>query len=190
MTKGRIPPSGPKPATWDLFYEQSGGRLYGWAKKIGAGVQDFDYSGEMNMTLAKLALEYSEVGNPVGWVLRVFTNQLKDQIRKNERTVPTVPILQESSEGESYVREPSQPDHQEEVLVFRGFVDVLTQLTPEYQEVLLLTCAGFKPAEIAKMSGESSGAVRVRLNRARVQYRIRIAGKRVATPVQLITEVQ
>jgi len=173
-----------------LFYEQSGGRLYGWAKKIGAGVRDFDHSGEMNMTLAKLALEYSEVDNPVGWVLRVFTNQLKDHTRKNERTVPTVPILQQGAEGEAYVKEPSQPGHEEEVLVFCGFVQVLAQLTPEYQEVLLLTYAGYKPAEIAKMTGESSGAVRIRLNRARIQYRIKAVGKRVTTPVQLITEVQ
>ncbi|MGW6521744.1 RNA polymerase sigma factor [Streptomyces sp. NPDC054962] len=173
-----------------MFYEQSGGRLYGWARKVGAGVQDFDHSGEMNMTLAKLALEYSEVDNPVGWVMRVFTNQLKDHIRKNERTVPTVPILQQGAEGEAYVKEPSQPGHEEDVLVLREFVRVLTQLTPDYQEVLLLTYSGLKPAEIAKMSGEKSGAVRIRLNRARIQYKIKSAGKRVATPVQLITEVQ
>ncbi|MFE2296723.1 sigma-70 family RNA polymerase sigma factor [Streptomyces sp. NPDC059445] len=173
MSKGRISSSRPKPATWDLFYERSGRRLYGWAKKVGTGVQDFDYSGEMNLTLAKLALEYSEVDNPVGWVLRVFTNQLKDHIRKNERTVSTVPLLRMNGEGEYYVKEPSRPDHEDEVLVFRGFVEMLTQLTPEHQEVLLLTYAGLKPAQIARMSGETSGAVRIRLNRARAQCRIR-----------------
>jgi RNA polymerase sigma factor (sigma-70 family) len=68
----------------------------------------------------------------------------------------------------------------------------LHALEPEYREVLTLTAwEQLTPAEIAVMTGETPGAIRVRLHRARAQLRARLVRAGVVAgdePVGMLVE--
>jgi RNA polymerase sigma-70 factor (ECF subfamily) len=71
--------------------------------------------------------------------------------------------------------------------------DALDALDPDHRELLTLTAwEGLTPAEIARITGEAPGTVRVRLHRARTRLRAELVRRGVVAseePARLLAEV-
>ena len=95
-------------------------------------------------------------GPPAAWLLAIARNALIDAARKGARLVP----LEEVPEDAPSMDQPME------------IRDALTRLPPWAGRVLALTYLdGFSVAEIAAVSGSTSGAVKTALWRARALFR-------------------
>lgn len=107
-----------------------------------------------------------EVEHPRAWLYRIATNAARDQFRR-ARLVRWVPLQEGDHDPALRLSNPS------EVVADRLVVrSVLARLAPEYRIPLLLHLAeGLSTAEVAEALGLSRNAVKMRLYRAREQFR-------------------
>ena len=90
------------------------------------------------------------------WMIRILINKAKDQLRRSERYVYTDQI----------------PESGREDLSDMEFRELLGLLDEKYRTVIILYYAeGFNTREIAEILGISVPAVKIRLRRARQQFR-------------------
>jgi RNA polymerase sigma-70 factor (ECF subfamily) len=99
--------------------------------------------------------------NPSAWLYRIATNLAYDVLRRRKR----LRWLRLSGDAQA-------PAFESGVAVAQSVRDCLARLRPKDAEALLLyEYAGLSCVEIAALSGEEPASVRVRLYRARIQFR-------------------
>ncbi len=108
----------------------------------------------------------ARVEHPRAWLYRIATNAARDHIRRARR-VQWLPLLDDDRDPALHQSNPS------EALADRLVVrSVLVRLAPEYRIPLLLHLSeGLSTAEIGLILGISRDAVKMRLYRAREQFR-------------------
>lgn len=104
------------------------------------------------------------------WIYQIGKNKALDRLRHNANQPEAIPIADEIlNAAVEYESEPDSPLHSERRMAVKR---VLAQMAASMRDVLILNIVhGFEPSQIAEFSGESSGAVRTRLNRARAEFR-------------------
>ena len=108
--------------------------------------------------------QHAEVGNPSAWLRRIATNTAYDYLRRRRR-IHFAPLDEttrppggaESMESRLHEQEPVRR--------------VLAQLSPQARQLLLCASAGHSTAELAAALECTGAAVRLRLFRARQQFR-------------------
>ena len=107
-----------------------------------------------------------QVTCPKAWLYRIATNVANDHFRR-ARLVKWLPLHQ--VEQHPALCEGDSTDGVADQLIVR---DALTQLSPDYRVPLVLhLCENLSTAEIAEVMNLSQGAVKMRLSRAREQFR-------------------
>jgi RNA polymerase sigma-70 factor (ECF subfamily) len=108
----------------------------------------------------------TEVEHPKAWLYRIATNAVRDHWRR-ARLVRWLPLWE--NEHDPALSAPDPADGVAEQLAVQA---ALAQLSPRYRAPLVLhTCEGLSTAEIAAVLGIRQGAVKMRLVRARTQFR-------------------
>jgi RNA polymerase sigma-70 factor (ECF subfamily) len=106
------------------------------------------------------------VDHPRAWLYRIATNVAKDEFRR-ARLIKWLPF--QSVEHEPALQVPDAADCVAEQLLVRS---ALAKLSPDYRVPLLLHLGeGLSTNEIAEVLNLSQGAVKMRLSRAREQFR-------------------
>jgi RNA polymerase sigma-70 factor (ECF subfamily) len=111
-------------------------------------------------------LRGEHVEHPKAWLYRIATNVANDRWRR-ARLLRWLPLLDN-------VREPGLcvPDHTEGAAEQLAVQSALARLQPGYRVPLVLhLCEGLSIAEISEVLGIRQGAVKMRLSRAREQFR-------------------
>ena len=107
-----------------------------------------------------------KVGHPKAWLYRIATNAAKDEFRR-ARLIKWLPF--QAVEHEPAMQVPDAADCVADQLLVRS---ALTKLSPAYRVPLLLHLGeGLSTTEIAEVLNLSQGAVKMRLSRAREQFR-------------------
>ena len=109
----------------------------------------------------------TKVEHPRAWLYRIATNAAQDHFRR-ARLVHWLPLLDSDRDPVLHFSDPS------EAVADRLAVQAaLARLAPDYRVPLLLHLSeGLSTAEIAEVLGLSRAAVKVRMYRAREQFRL------------------
>ncbi len=100
------------------------------------------------------------------WLYRIATNVAKDQWRR-ERLLRWLPLMDDAREAGL-----RSPDHAASAAEQLAVQSALTRLQPSHRIPLVLhLCEGLSIAEISEVLGIKQGAVKMRLSRAREQFR-------------------
>jgi len=111
-------------------------------------------------------LRGEHVEHPKAWLYRIATNVANDRWRR-ARLLRWLPLL--DNVYEPGLRAPNQAEDVAERLAVQS---ALARLQPGYRIPLVLhLCEGLSIAEIGEVLGISQGAVKMRLSRAREQFR-------------------
>jgi RNA polymerase sigma-70 factor (ECF subfamily) len=106
------------------------------------------------------------VDHPKAWLYRIATNVAKDEFRR-ARLIKWLPF--QTVEHEPALQVPDATDCVADQLMVRA---ALEELSPAYRVPLLLHLSeGLSTHEIAEVLNLSQGAVKMRLSRAREQFR-------------------
>jgi len=106
------------------------------------------------------------VEHPKAWLYRIATNAANDHFR-HARLVQWLPLLDDEHDPALHALDPT-----ESVADRLDVQAALAQLAPKYRVPLVLhLCEGLPTAEIATVLGIRRGAVKMRLLRAREQFR-------------------
>ena len=107
-----------------------------------------------------------KVDHPKAWLYRIATNAAKDEFRR-ARLIKWLPF--QTVEHEPALQVPDAADCVADQLLVRA---ALAKLSPDYRVPLLLHLGeGLSINEIAEVLNLSQGAVKMRLSRARQQFR-------------------
>ena len=107
-----------------------------------------------------------QVEHPKAWLYRIATHIANDHFRR-ARLVQWLPLL--DVESESLLQAPNPADDIPEQLAVRA---ALARLKPQYRIPLVLhLCEELSTTQIAEILGLTRGAVKMRLLRAREQFR-------------------
>lgn len=112
------------------------------------------------------ALPRTEVANPAGWLYRIATNQALGHLRRR-KLIAWLPLGNWLLSG----RASPDPPPDERVVGDAAVAATLARLSPRHRACLLLSIAGFAPAEIAAQLGLAPPAARMTLSRAREAFR-------------------
>jgi RNA polymerase sigma-70 factor (ECF subfamily) len=111
-------------------------------------------------------LRGEHVKHPKAWLYCIATNVAKDQWRR-ARLLRWLPLADDAPEPGLRV-----PDHAASAAEQLAVQSALTQLQPNYRVPLVLhLCEGLSITEISEVLGIKQGAVKMRLSRAREQFR-------------------
>lgn len=95
-------------------------------------------------------------GSPTAWLLAIARTTLVDEVRRGRRLVPLVSDVPALT-----------PDREQALDVARA----LAALPPQYERLLrLVYLDGFDHAEVAAMTGTTTGAVKTAVYRARLAF--------------------
>ncbi|MEL7059632.1 MAG: sigma-70 family RNA polymerase sigma factor [Acidobacteriota bacterium] len=122
------------------------------------------------------------------WLLRIAHHRAIDHLRR--RRPAAVPLEASSRDGEETWEvleapvDESSPARRAEVSQMRRSIDrALACLQPRDRSILLLRCQqGLSYREIADVTGQSLGAVKVRLHRARKRLAVELEARGVEVP--------
>ncbi len=113
-----------------------------------------------------------QVEHPKAWLYRIATNAANDHFRR-VRLVQWLPLPDDERDPSLHAPNPTAT-----VADRLAVRDALAQLAPRYRVPLVLhLCEGLSTAEIAAVLGIRRGAVKMRLLRAREQFRRAYAGR-------------
>ncbi|MFF3403511.1 RNA polymerase sigma factor [Streptomyces sp. NPDC002659] len=171
---------GPKPATWDEFQRSRFGPLCGWAQRLTYG-SGFDHEGAMNDAFVELWRQWSDIENPMAWVMVVVHRKWVDHLRRPKPEVPCglSSDVDSLSPDRAFARTEGRPGTEEQALLNMRASEALralSMLEEQDREILLLAAVGYVDREIGDFLGIRPGTARQRLRRARIEL------KRVAVP--------
>ncbi len=132
-----------------------------------------DLTGEVFLKAWQSLPKYVERGAPfLAFLFKIARNVLVDHYRQNSRLEPKTPDAMDGFKAEGGEGSPDmvsrRMDHQQ-------ILRVMSQLKPDYQEVLTLRFIGeLSPDETAQVMNRSVGAVRVLQHRALAALRAKI----------------
>lgn len=151
---------------FEAFYQDQFALVLSYVMKFGADRAEAEDATQSAMV--SLWGQFNEIRHPAAWVRVVARNNWLRAMRRHLKAIPAgVARDQVEPDGTSSAAVSDPADVVRQFAEQEDAVRMIRSLPPAQRQIFVLTFAGYKPAEIAEITGKNASAVRANLAHAR-----------------------